>query len=237
MPDSVPPPALRWHTRATLTALAPVLADAVAGTLRHALARRDRATLALSGGTTPGPFLAALATHALDWPRLIVTLADERWVPAGHPRANATLVRDILMKRAAPGAARFVPLYAAAATPEDGLAAVRAGIDALPLPLDAVVLGMGDDGHIASLFPGGDHLAAALDPHASARVLPMRAPAAAEPRMTLTLPLLAGARSVFLLITGATKRAVLERGVDDVRLPVHALLAQARTPIAVYWAP
>ena len=233
---ATPRNALRWHAHHTMPVLAAALADAVAAVLRRAQAARERATLALSGGSTPGPFLAALATRALDWPRLTVTLADERWVPVGHPRANATLVRDTLLQGAA-GVARFVPLYAAAPTPEAGLAAVRAGIDALPLPLDVVVLGMGDDGHIASLFPGGDQLAAALDPQTLARVLPMRAPAAAEPRISLTLPLLAGARSVFLLITGESKRAVLERAIDDARLPVHALLAQTRTPIAVYWAP
>ncbi len=237
MAAGAPPPiSLRWHTQIAMPALAAALADAVATALRSALASRGRATLALSGGTTPGPFLAALATRTLDWSRVIVTLADERWVPIGHPRANATLVRDTLLQGPA-AAARFVPLYAEAPTPEAGLAEVTAGIDALSLPLDAVVLGMGEDGHIASLFPGGDQLAAALDPQTLARVLPMRAPAAAEPRISLTLPLLAGARSVFLLITGESKRAVLERAIDDARLPVHALLAQTRTPIAVYWAP
>jgi len=237
MAAGAPPPIpLRWHTQIAMPALAAALADAVATALRSALASRGRATLALSGGTTPSPFLAALATRTLDWSRVIVTLADERWVPIGHPRANATLVRDTLLQGAA-AAAHFVPLYAEAPTPEAGLAEVTAGIDALPLPLDAVVLGMGEDGHIASLFPDGDRLSAALDPHTTVRVLPMRAPAAAEPRITLTLPALAGARSVFLLITGERKRAVLERAVDDARLPVHALLTQARAPIAVYWAP
>ncbi len=231
-----PPMPLRWHTQAAMPALAAALADAVAATLRRALASRGRATLALSGGTTPGPFLAALATRALDWTRVIVTLADERWVPVGHPRANATLVRDTLLQGAAV-VARFVPLYVEAPTPEAGLVEVAAGIDALPLPFDVVVLGMGEDGHIASLFPDGDNLAAALDPHTRARVLPMRAPAAGEPRITLTLPVLAGARSVFLLITGEHKRAVLERASDDASLPVHALLARVSAPVAVYWAP
>jgi len=237
MAAGTPPPIpLRWHAQAAMPALAAALADAVAAALRNALASRGRATLALSGGTTPGPFLAALATRALDWTRVIVTLADERWVPVGHPRANATLVRDTLLQGAA-AVARFVPLYVEAPTPEAGLVEVAAGIDALPLPFDAVVLGMGEDGHIASLFPDGDHLAAALDPHTRARVLPMRAPAAGEPRITLTLPVLAGARSVFLLITGEPKRAVLERASDDASLPVHALLARVSAPVAVYWAP
>ena len=228
--------ALRWHAHAAMPALASALADTVAAALRNALGSRATATLAVSGGTTPALFLATLAMQPLDWARVIVTLADERWVPIGHPRANATLVRDTLLQGAA-AAACFVPLYTEASTPEAGLAKVAAGIDALPLPLDAVVLGMGEDGHVASLFPDGDHLAAALDPHAAARVLPMCAPAADEPRITLTLPVLAGARALFLLITGDCKRAVLERAVDDTRLPVHALLARVRTPIAVYWAP
>jgi 6-phosphogluconolactonase len=169
-----------------------------------------------------------------------VTLVDERWVPESDKRSNAQLVKSLLLQHAA-SAAQFVPLYTGAPTPEAGLADAVARIDALPLPFDAVVLGMGDDGHTASFFPGGDHLAEALDLNGHASVLPMHAPDAGEPRITLSLPTLLNTRALYLLVTGAKKRDILA----DVRLglgtaqnyPVQAVLTQQRVPVAVYWCP
>lgn len=211
--------------------LALALARRIVSDLRAALTRRDRAVLAVPGGTTPGPVFDLLGGQDLDWSRVTILPTDERWVPEGDPRSNARLIRGRLMTEAA-AAATFVPLRAEGETPEDGLAAVDTAVAAL-LPLDVLVLGMGADGHIASLFPGGDRLAEALAADAPA-VLPMRAPAAPEPRMTLTLPVLRRAFAVHLLVTGAEKRAVLEgaRGADPAALPVAAVLDIA----TVHWA-
>jgi 6-phosphogluconolactonase len=226
------------HSFTHCTAQAQALAERVAERLRIGLTERGYAVLAVSGGTTPKDFFKVLSREKLDWTNVQVTLVDERWVPESDKRSNAQLVKSALLQHAA-SAAQFVPLYTGAPTPEDGLAAASALIDALPLPFDAVVLGMGDDGHTASFFPGGDHLAEALDLNGGARVLPMRAPAAGEPRITLSLPTLLDTRALFLLVTGEKKRDMLA----DVRLglgasqdyPVHAVLTQQRVPVAVYW--
>ncbi len=219
--------------------LADALAGAVAGNLRAAVAERASAVLALSGGTTPALFLRRLAAQALDWSRIIVTLCDERWVPPTHARSNARLVRENLLQGAA-AAARFEPLFADAPQPETVLAEITRRIDALPLPFDAVVLGLGLDGHTASLFPDADSLVQALDPKGAASVLPMRAPSAGEPRITLTLPVLAGARNLYLQIEGADKLVVFGRIMRAegalAASPLRALIQHAAAPLDVYWS-
>ncbi len=228
------------HSFTHAAAQAEALAERVAARLREGLAARGAALLAVSGGSTPKLFFARLAREALDWSRVVVTLVDERWVPATDPRSNAKLVQETLLQDAA-AAARFVPLYTGAATPEAGLAEAQARIAALPAPFDAVVLGMGEDGHTASFFPGGDHLAAALDPHGTAKVLPMHAPGAGEPRITLTLPALLDTRALYLLVQGAKKRDLLadvRLGLDGAKdYPVRAVVLQGKVPLAVYWCP
>ena len=217
-------------------ALADALARAVAAGLREAIEGRDVALLALSGGTTPALFLRRLAAQDLDWAGVVVTLVDERWVPATHERSNARLVAENLLQGVA-ARARFAPLYAPAPDPEHGLPRVARLVGDLPLPFDAVVLGLGLDGHVASWFPGGDRLDAALDPLGTAQVLPMRAPAAGEPRMTLTLPPLAAARQLYLHIEGGEKRALLRRIVGGAaESPLRTLLDHANTPLHVYWS-
>ena len=216
-------------------ALAAALAQQVGDDLRAALAARGSASLALSGGTTPRRFLRALAEQALDWARVQVTLVDERWVPESSPRSNAALLREHLLHGAA-AAAQLVPLYRDAAEPDDALAEVETALAPL-LPLDVAVLGMGTDGHTASFFPGGDHLDTALDPQGTALLLPMRAPGAGEPRITLTLPVLQAARGLYLHIEGAEKRSVLEQALahEPPAAPVALVLRQAATQ--TYWCP
>jgi len=228
------------HSFTECQAQAVALAERVAERLRHALSERGSATLAVSGGSTPKNFFARLAQEELDWSQVHVTLVDERWVPESDERSNARLVKSILLQHAA-SAAQFVPLYTGDASPEDGLAQLEARIDALPLPFDAVVLGMGDDGHTASFFPGGDHLAEALDLDGRAHVLPMHAAGAGEPRITLTLPTLLQTRTLYLLISGEKKRQLLadaRLGLGEaLHYPVRAVLTQQRVPVAVYWCP
>lgn len=228
------------HSFTDCRAQAAALAERIAERLRNALAERGQAVLAVSGGSTPKDLFAHLSREKLDWAKVQVTLVDERWVPDTDERSNARLVKSLLLQHAA-AAASFVPLYTGDASPEAGLASASARIDALPLPFDAVVLGMGDDGHTASFFPGGDHLAEALNLEGHARVLPMQALGAGEPRITLSLSTLLETRALYLLVTGEKKRDLLadaRLGLGAARdYPVRAVLTQQRVPVAVYWCP
>lgn len=199
----------------------------VAGALGTALAARGSASLAVPGGTTPAPFLERLADAPLDWPRIAVLLTDERFVPEDDPRSNTALLRRTLLKGPA-ARARLVPMTLPGPAPEHVVPRLVQGVEEI-LPLDACVLGMGTDMHTASLFPGADRLAFALSPDAPP-VLALRAPGVAEARITLTLPVLRGARALFLLITGADKRSALARAMAEgpaEAAPVRAVLDRA----------
>ncbi|WP_245622505.1 6-phosphogluconolactonase [Pseudoxanthomonas dokdonensis] len=228
-------PRLQRHDFENADQLAQALARQVAADLRAALDARGQACVALSGGTTPLRFLQALSQQPLDWSRLQVTLVDERWVPAEHPRSNAGLIRQHLLQGPA-AAATLLPLYRPVGQPEDALTAVAAS---LPPRLDVAVLGMGTDGHTASFFPGGDHLAEALDPASTATLLPMRAEGAGEPRITLTLPVLLTAGHLYLHIEGAQKQAVLAAAATGegagADYPIRQVLACLPAPLATFW--
>lgn len=229
-------PPVRFHRFSTPEALAETLSDDVAHELAEAIANRHLATLVVSGGTTPVPFFHALCDQPLDWARLYVTLADERWVPADHEDSNEKLVRDHLL---VPGT-MFVGLKNKADTPEKGLAQTAVGISHLPQPFDLIMLGMGEDGHTASLFPGGHMIQEAMDPDYPNSYVAMRSPNLAHPRISMTLGALLRSRHIILLITGEKKLEVIEKAqAEDCRerLPVSALLHQHRVPVDVYWSP
>lgn len=203
-------------------ALTLALAQDIADALGMALNTRDRAVLCLPGGSTPVPVFKALAAAPLDWARVSIVPCDERWVPSDHARSNARLIRRNLIDEGA-GEAELVELYAEGLDPDSGAAAAAERVGAL-LPLSVLLLGMGEDMHTASLFPGAEGLSAALDPAAPA-VLPAGAPSAEEPRVTLTLPALLSAPEAFLMITGPEKRAALDRaaGLSPEEAPIRAL--------------
>lgn len=217
-------------------ALAQGLAIRVAGELTTALTWQKRALLAVPGGTTPGLFLEALSRTELEWDRVDVILTDERWVPVDSPRSNFRLLRTTLLKNRA-ASAHAISLYREAESPEDRLDEIEAEVRQL-LPIDVCVLGMGADGHTASLFPQGDRLGEALAEDGTRAVLPLRAPGADEPRITLTAPVLRGARHIHLLIAGAEKVRTLEEALRPgpwVEAPVRAALGAAGCD--VHYAP
>ena len=219
--------------------LAEALADRVAGALAMAVMARGTATLAVSGGTTPKAFFAALSKRTIDWEKVTVTLVDERMVPPAHERSNHRLASLFLLQNRA-AEAGFVPLYNAAGDAEAVAQAASEAIDALALPFDVVVLGMGTDGHTASFFPGGTTLDEVTDPACARSVMAIEAPGAGEPRLTLTLPRLVEAGLVVLHIEGEQKKAVLAKALSagpEAEMPVRSVLRHARTPVEIYWAP
>ncbi|WP_208351556.1 6-phosphogluconolactonase [Pseudaestuariivita rosea] len=207
------------------------LGNKLAGEIKNCLLNHEWSSFAVPGGTTPGPVFDVLCAADLDWSRVHIMLTDERWVPEDHERSNTRLLRErLLVDRAAD--AKYIPLYAKADTPEDVLPELEAVI-APELPLSVVLLGMGADMHTASLFPGADRLQDAMADNAPI-LMPMRAPGAPEPRVTLTARVLKDAMSKHILITGTEKRAALERArhmsLSDA--PVAAILSGAQ----VHWA-
>lgn len=217
--------------------LAREAAEAVGSALARGVGASGRAALAVAGGRSVGPVFDVLADTGADWAAVAVTLVDERWVEADHPDSNEGLVRRRLLRGRA-ASARFEPLKRGAATLEADAAAASAALEAT-LPLDAVLLGLGDDGHVASLFPGSPALGRGLDLHGRDSVIAVpagdgRPPP--QPRLSLTLPVLAGARTIVLLAPGPTKRAALDRALAGEDLPVSHLL-KARPDVLIFRSP
>lgn len=218
--------------RCTQADVGPALAAHVATDLRLAISEGRRASLAVPGGTTPAPFLTALAEQALDWSQVTVTLTDERCVPFDDPRSNHRLVhRHLLRGRAAQ--ARFVPLHAPGRT----IAEIEQSLIQAVLPLHVCVLGMGDDMHAASLFPDTPGLASLLHLTTGSHVSHVTPPGAAEARVTLTAKALASSAHTYLLIRGPSKRDALARAMrtaDPLAAPIRVILDAARTPRVFY---
>ncbi|WP_395671734.1 6-phosphogluconolactonase [Phenylobacterium sp.] len=211
------------ETYPTAEALAEAAAHGVAAQLARGLKTRGRAALVATGGRSPGGVYDRLTAADVDWARIIVTLSDERCVPPDDAASNARLVRERLFT----GEGRKAHLLPLWPEPEAG------ALEAL-LPFDAVLLGMGEDGHVASLFPS----AAALgETERLSAWVPEGLGAPPLARITLTLPALTQAREVFVLIAGDAKRTVVERALAGDDLPVRRILVQDKVPVRVLWAP
>ncbi len=213
------------------------LSKSIAEQLKSSIDKRGSASLAVSGGSTPKTLFEALSKEPLPWEYVWVTLVDERWVDEAHPDSNARLVREHLLRNNA-AKAHFVSLKSDHQTPFEAIADVSSRLQQLAMPFDVVVLGMGDDGHTASFFPGAEALPAALDPTADNRCVGVRPLAAPHDRMTLTLPSLLNARMIVIHLVGQEKWQVLHRAIDagDVEdLPVRAVLNQQQVPVEIYY--
>jgi 6-phosphogluconolactonase len=224
---------------ADLDELAGTYAAQIAQSLEEALGARGTASLVVSGGRTPVKLFEALRVKRLDWERVCVALADERWVEPTDPASNEKLVRDTLLKERA-ATARFLGLKNAAPSPDLGAVAAWETFARVPRPFDVMLLGMGDDGHTASLFPGSPNLLRALNPAAAAGCVGMWAPTPPQPRMSLNLTALLDSRRIGLFIAGEDKLRTLERALGAgaiEEMPVRAVLRQTRTPLEVLWAP
>ena len=212
--------------------------------LTQAIEDRGEATFMVSGGSTPEPLYKSLSNVDLDWESVYIALVDERWVDFEHDKSNeAFTVKHLIQNKAA--VANLIGMKNTAATAQEGLADCEAAYQQLAQPFDITILGMGNDGHTASLFPHANGLEAALNPDSSELCAAIVAhqsevTGAITERMTLSLAGLLRSRTLVLLITGDEKLAVLRKaqaGNDVAEMPIRAILQQDRVPVVVYWAP
>jgi len=213
------------------------LAEKVAALLAADIQARGKASLVVSGGRTPMGFFHLLSQQLLDWSSVTVTLADERWVDADHQDSNEKLVRENLLINEA-HQAQFISLKSAAENAVDAESECEQAL-ASAGQFTVVILGMGDDGHTASLFPGTEALALGLDMNSGRTAIAVTPTAAPHQRMSMTLPRLLNAGQVIIHISGSSKQDVLlaaQNGDTAAELPIRAILGQQVAPLSVYWA-
>ena len=213
------------------TAAAKRMAELVAKRLDN----NGDASIVVSGGTSPQQCMAALANAPLDWSRVQVLLSDERWVPADHEDSNEKLVRETLLVGPA-AAAQFLPVYAAGVSPEERCDELQ---DPLPvLPFSCSLIGIGTDGHFASLFPDAEQLKSGLDVESGRLYMPITTAASPHPRISMTLAAISRSDEVALLFFGDEKLDVYKQAkVSTNGYPLSRLLRQKRAPVRLFWAP
>ena len=212
-------------------------ADRIGEALQRRLEAQGEASVVVSGGTSPAGVFAELASKSLAWSDVHVILSDERWVPADHGDSNEKLVRDTLMSAKAQDAT-LLPVHKAGVTIEQRCAELNDELRLAPFPFACALLGMGEDGHFASLFPDAENLDEGLDVDSSELCIPVKTAASPYPRVSLTLSALSRSDEILLLIFGDAKREVYEAAKSEANgRPVSHLLRQKRAPVHVYWAP
>ncbi|MEM9171728.1 MAG: 6-phosphogluconolactonase [Pseudomonadota bacterium] len=215
---------------------AQVLANDIASSLRDALEARGRATLVVSGGSSPLEMFSLLGEVDLNWARVVILPSDERWVDQEDPASNAgMLMRTLMAGRAS--AARLLSLYDESLAEHDIATALSSRLSELALPLDVVLLGMGGDGHTASLFPDDPDIAGALA--STDHCVTARPPSQPLLRVSLTPNTLLNARQIKLLFFGQEKADVFSEAAehgDLTEYPVRCVLRQERVPVTTYFA-
>jgi len=228
----------QWSEAADTDSLAENLSKAVSANLAESIKVHGRASLVVSGGSTPLPFFKQLTKAPLDWSSIDVTLADERWVPESHDDSNERFVKEHFLVGDA-SAATFYSLYRDG-EPTAAVAEIEKSLTKMIQPFSVVILGMGGDGHTASLFPQTAGLDAALNIDNTNTLAIMEPKSVPQTRITLTRAALLRSRYRYLHITGAQKRDVLEgalnpEGADP--LPIASFFEKHLPPISVYWSP
>jgi len=221
------------------TAAASATANLLAGLVRNALAAGPgvQASLVVSGGSTPGPCFDLLSTQSLDWSRVTVIPSDERWVPAADHDSNEGLIRTRLLKGQAESG-NVLSFFRAGLDAAQAPGLIEKDLGNLAQPFSATLLGMGEDGHFASLFPDFDQLQTALDPDSGTACTLVQTAGSPYLRISLTLSALLNSVQIVLLIFGDAKRLVFETAkTGGSGYPIEALLSQTRTPLTVIWAP
>lgn len=209
----------------------------IAAILQQAIESDGRASLIVSGGRTPAALFDALSHLDLDWAKVDISLADERWVDVDNDASNEKMLRaKLLVNNAA--AANFVGLKTQHSDATAATEACTANFAHVKQPFDILILGMGEDGHTASLFPCSEQIAQGLDLDSGKMFLAVQPTTAPNQRMTLTLPALINSKHIFLHLTGDSKRDVLAKALADnnaFEMPIRAVLNNAS--VELMWAP
>ena len=219
--------------------LSVALADHVGKLLIRAVAKKGAASMVVSGGSTPKPLFEQLSELDICWEHVVITLVDERWVDAADKDSNEHLVRAHLLKNRA-AKATFIGMKNEALTAAAGVQQCERRLRQVPRPFDLVILGMGNDGHTASLFPGARQLAAVTAMDSGKICMAVTPPAASHDRMTLTLPAILAANRIFLHIVGTEKLKVLKQALaagSPEAMPIRFILMQEQVPVTIYHAP
>jgi len=240
-----------WNEAESPSALAEQLADRLVAQINQSIESTGIATMAVSGGSTPKPLFRTLAKREVDWSKLVLTLVDERWVPSGHELSNASFVQKHLLDDL-PDTATFVPLYVENKSVENKNAVTDSLSEILnnycvathsepanPRNFDAVILGMGDDGHTASFFPDADNIADLVDAQNSNYLLSCESPSTQVQRITWSLPMLLNTSLLALHITEQKKRQVFNSATkagSAHQLPIRSVIFQEHTPLNVYYS-
>lgn len=209
----------------------------IAKILADAIAKKGKASLVVSGGRTPLPFFKELSNADINWKNVYITLADERWVDKSHEASNTALVLNNLLQNKAADAT-FVELKTSEASAFGAEPSVVDNLNKLPFPIDALILGMGEDGHTASLFPCSEQIKDGLSSKAVCiAVQPTTAP---HERISLTLNALLNSEQIFVHSVGESKKVIIDKalaGDDVLEMPIRAILKQNSTPVDIIWAP
>jgi 6-phosphogluconolactonase len=216
---------------------AEMVASAVMATLRAATAAHDAASVVVSGGESPRGLFRLLRTTRLPWEAVTIVPCDERWVAPDHADSNEGMIRRELLS-GWPSDARFVSLYRPVAEADDGVGELAAKLAGVKRPFDTVLLGMGEDGHTASLFPDSPDIAGAL--RSEQDIIVQRTPRLSQARVSLTVRALLNAHEIHILFFGDAKRSVYRRALlkgPAEEFPVRAILHQDAVNVTAYWAP
>lgn len=225
----------------TLDTLNTALTNSIKADISGQLVASGACSIAVGGGRTPIALLNQLSDVEIDWSNITITLTDERWVETDQPESNERMVKQHLLKNKA-ASASFVPLKTAYRTAKSSEFSLDATLHEQLPSVDFVVLGMGADGHFASLFPDTEELADGLDPENPMRCIATHGPVEPIERMSLTLSMLLTAKKIYLLICGDDKLAVYRRACltdqpESCSLPISAVLKQSIVPVELYWSP
>ena len=226
------------HAFSTQDDLIAALSQSITQELQKAINEKGKASLLVSGGSTPKPLFEKLRETSLDWEKVSIGLCDERWISSGHEESNENLVKTHLLQAKA-SKATFIGMYREGTESQDAEINCEKKMKEALLPFDVLILGMGSDGHTASLFPENVKLEKAFDLNNEALCIAIEPRTAPYMRMSLTRQAILSAAHIYLHFEGLEKLAVYEEaiaGEDMYKMPIRSVLNQEFKDVEVYYA-